>query len=173
MNNQKKEMMRCGRGIAITTLEITRAMDDCAPTSATTTLKKYMERNYEIVLTYNATHKGANPTWVNVSSSDTVESFHVNFNTKNGFNQRTIRDSSYLEIVATNTHQYYFNASGSFDPDGTIVSYEWDFGDGCSDEGIFFEHIFLEHGTYMVTLTVIDDDGAIAKEMLMVEVCPT
>ena len=54
-----------------------------------------------------------------------------------------------------------FDASESNDPDGEIVSYLWDFGDGASAEGMTVEHVFPQQQTeYLVTLTVIDDNGA-------------
>ncbi|HIE31859.1 MAG TPA: PKD domain-containing protein [Methanosarcinales archaeon] len=52
-----------------------------------------------------------------------------------------------------------FDGSGSDDPDGTIVSYEWDFGDGETGAGANPAHIYAQDGTYTVTLTVTDDDG--------------
>jgi len=55
-----------------------------------------------------------------------------------------------------------FDASASTDPDGSIVSYEWDFGDGnitkTTEEKI--NHSYSEAGNYNVTLTVKDDKGA-------------
>ncbi|HET7735751.1 MAG TPA: PKD domain-containing protein [Nocardioidaceae bacterium] len=53
-----------------------------------------------------------------------------------------------------------FDASGSSDSDGEIVSYVWDFGDGSTGEGAQAMHSFAATGTYPVTLTVRDDDGA-------------
>ena len=54
-----------------------------------------------------------------------------------------------------------FNASSSHDPDGLIISYTWDFGDGnttiISDPVII--HCYASIGTYNVTLTVTDNDG--------------
>ena len=53
-----------------------------------------------------------------------------------------------------------FDGSGSYDPDGVIVSYLWDFGDQNSASGISVNHVYRQVGTYVVTLTVEDDDGA-------------
>ena len=52
-----------------------------------------------------------------------------------------------------------FDSAGSSDPDGSISSYAWDFGDGGNAAGSTAGHIFAE-GTYTVTLTVTDDEGA-------------
>jgi PKD repeat protein len=53
-----------------------------------------------------------------------------------------------------------FNGSGSYDPDGTIVLYEWDFdGDGTTDAtGVTASYHFAV-GDHTVTLTVTDDYG--------------
>ncbi len=53
----------------------------------------------------------------------------------------------------------YFDASESYDPDGTIVSYTWDFGDASTATGVTAEHAYSESGTYTITLTVTDNDG--------------
>lgn len=53
-----------------------------------------------------------------------------------------------------------FDGSGSMDPDGTIVAYDWDFGDGGTGTGISPMHTYAAGGIYTVTLTVTDDDGA-------------
>ncbi|MHA1710684.1 MAG: PKD domain-containing protein [Candidatus Freyarchaeota archaeon] len=52
-----------------------------------------------------------------------------------------------------------FNASDSYDPDGTIVRYMWSFGDGAFGEGVTAEHTYLQEGAYTVVLTISDDDG--------------
>lgn len=56
--------------------------------------------------------------------------------------------------------QISVNASGSSDPDGSIVSYAWNFGDGGTGSGQSATHTYASAGTYNVTLTVTDDDGA-------------
>jgi PKD repeat protein len=53
-----------------------------------------------------------------------------------------------------------FDATGSSDPDGAIVSYAWDFGDGGQSTQATPSHQFGSAGTYHVTLVVTDDDGA-------------
>jgi PKD repeat protein len=53
-----------------------------------------------------------------------------------------------------------FDASGSSDGDGTIVSYAWDFGDGSTGGGATVDHSYDQAVTYSVVLTVTDDDGA-------------
>jgi len=52
--------------------------------------------------------------------------------------------------------------SSSYDPDGIIVDYHWDFGDGYSISGIFEKkvtHKFDNPGTYEVILNVLSSDG--------------
>ena len=53
-----------------------------------------------------------------------------------------------------------FNASGSSDPDGSIVSFGWEFGDGTTGSGMSTSHAFSSPGSFLVRLTVTDDDGA-------------
>jgi PKD repeat protein len=53
-----------------------------------------------------------------------------------------------------------FDGSGSSDPDGGIVGYGWDFGDGASEHGATVGHAYSHAGTYTVTLTVTDNGAA-------------
>ncbi|RMH87867.1 MAG: PKD domain-containing protein [Calditrichaeota bacterium] len=53
-----------------------------------------------------------------------------------------------------------FSSAGSNDPDGSIVSYLWDFGDGNTSTQANPTHTYATAQTYTVTLTVTDDGGA-------------
>lgn len=52
-----------------------------------------------------------------------------------------------------------FDGSTSTDPDGRIVSYVWNFGDGGIGYGRNIKHTYVAAGSYPATLTVIDDNG--------------
>ncbi|HJH27295.1 MAG TPA: hypothetical protein C5S37_11150 [Methanophagales archaeon] len=55
-----------------------------------------------------------------------------------------------------------FNASSSYDPDGNITNYEWDFGDGNNTNTTepIITHSYVSAVTYNINLTVTDDGGA-------------
>ncbi|WP_230976431.1 PKD domain-containing protein [Georgenia wutianyii] len=61
---------------------------------------------------------------------------------------------------------------GSSDEDGEVVSHEWTFGDGASASGAETSHTYAQAGTYDVTLTVRDDDGATTSLTRQVTVAP-
>jgi len=63
-----------------------------------------------------------------------------------------------------------FDGSMSYDGDGDIISYQWDFGDGSSGAGISTTHTYTVAGNYTAWLTVTDDDGATASEAELITV---
>ena len=67
-----------------------------------------------------------------------------------------------------------FDATGSFDPDGRIATYEWDFdGDGLFDQATtdpVVSYTFGTAGFKTVTLRATDDEGAIARTTLTLNV---
>ena len=65
-----------------------------------------------------------------------------------------------------------FLSTGSTDPDGTIVSYNWTFGDGSAGTGVSTTHTYTTNGSMTVTLTVTDDDGATNSTTVTVTVSP-
>ncbi|MCJ7614210.1 PKD domain-containing protein, partial [Candidatus Bathyarchaeota archaeon] len=79
---------------------------------------------------------------------------------KNVSNRAPVASFTESVTVVAQGEMISFDASGSYDPDGTIVAYLWDFGDGNTATGVTVDHAYSEAGTYTVTLTVTDDDGA-------------
>ena len=65
----------------------------------------------------------------------------------------------WLPEVPTDAEEVTFRATGS-DPDGEIISWSWAFGDGSTADVQNPVHHFADDGTYPITLTVGDDDGA-------------
>jgi len=63
-----------------------------------------------------------------------------------------------------------FDAVDSFDPDGTIVSYMWDFGDGETGSGVSPEHTYKKPGRYNVTLVLTDNNGNTYSKTITVNV---
>jgi PKD repeat protein len=56
-----------------------------------------------------------------------------------------------------------FDASASADADGSVVSYDWTFGDGTSATGATTSHTYTAVGSYTATLFVTDDEGAVGS----------
>ncbi len=64
----------------------------------------------------------------------------------------------------------YLDAGGSQDPDGNIVSYSWDMGDGSTENGVVVQHVYLIPDNYTVQLTVTDDEGGTAQDEIGITV---
>lgn len=61
-----------------------------------------------------------------------------------------------------------FSSDGSMDPDGTIVSYAWQFGDGTSATDANPVKTYENTGTFTAVLTVTDNDGLTATDSVVV-----
>lgn len=66
----------------------------------------------------------------------------------------------------------YLDASQSYDPDGNIIRYDWDFGDGIKETRTSpkVKHVYREPKTYNITLKVLDDAGCIDINSTKVDV---
>jgi PKD repeat protein len=72
---------------------------------------------------------------------------------------------------AVDTHEIIeFDASASYDPDGVIVGFLWDFDDGTSATSPAVAHAFADNGVYEVTVTVTDDDGGATSQQAVTTV---
>ena len=66
-----------------------------------------------------------------------------------------------------------FSSAGSHDPDGSIVAYEWDFGDGSAVvSGASASHVYTNAGSYTAQLKVTDNGGLSATRSLTITVQP-
>jgi PKD repeat protein len=62
------------------------------------------------------------------------------------------------------------SGAASSDPDGDVLTYAWDFGDGTTGTGATPQHTYADNGNYIVTLTVTDPAGAEATTTTSVTV---
>jgi RHS repeat-associated protein len=84
-------------------------------------------------------------------------------------NQPPVANAGGPYSVSANT-PIQFNGTTSSDPDGTITSYQWNFGDGSTGNGVTTTHTYLVPSSYTVTLTVTDNLGATAANSVNVNV---
>lgn len=88
------------------------------------------------------------------------------YNIDGGINQdryplgyfNSIVNYTYSPIIPNAGELVQFNST-SFDPDGIITSWLWDFDDGNTNSTENTTHSFTSNGTYTVTLTVTNEDG--------------
>ena len=76
-----------------------------------------------------------------------------------------VEDEKPVAIIAANRTTgdpnwlFNFNGSGSYDDETNITTYDWNFGDGNTEQNMSAEHSWIQPGAYNVTLTVTDTDG--------------
>ena len=62
----------------------------------------------------------------------------------------------------------FFDGGSSSDPDGDVLSFEWDFGDGNTGEGIRPNHFYDTVGNFTVTLVVSDSGNLSSSDQIWV-----
>jgi len=75
-----------------------------------------------------------------------------------------------LNQVAQTYEVIAFDGSASYDPDGYIVNYTWDMGDGAKHFNASFQYFYTNNKVYTVRLTIIDDEGAWNSSTMQVTV---
>lgn len=85
-------------------------------------------------------------------------------------NEKPVADAAASPVTGKFPLTVNFNGSGSYDPDGTITSYTWDFGDGASAGGATAAHVYTSIGAYAATLTVTDNQGASDSATVLITV---
>lgn len=123
----------------------------------------------------NPSHKYSNPgtytAELTVTDNDgetSTYSIDINVNEKPFASFSASPTSGTVPLLVTFT-------SSSYDSDGYIRFYHWDFGDGGTSSGALqssFSRVFLTSGTFSVKLTVTDDDGAQDTEIRTITVLP-
>jgi PKD repeat protein len=63
-----------------------------------------------------------------------------------------------------------FNSAGSADPDGSITSFAWTFGDGATGAGATISHTYQNAGSYTAVLKVTDNQGATGTTSVAINV---
>jgi PKD repeat protein len=86
-------------------------------------------------------------------------SIHADFVEEASINQPPIADFDVDFSSGVAPLNVSFDASNSYDPDGYITSYNWDFKDGATDSGEAITHTFNSAGSYNVKLIVTDNKG--------------
>ena len=85
-------------------------------------------------------------------------------------NQAPTADISAVPVNSASLLTMSFDASGSSDPDGSIVNYDWNFGDGTVGSGKTAAHTYTTAGQYTAVLTVTDNDGATDTDAVVITV---
>ena len=63
-----------------------------------------------------------------------------------------------------------FDGSSSYDSDGSILSYSWDFGDGGTASGAIVTHTYTTSGNFTARLTVFDNSGNAGSSTEIIQV---
>lgn len=155
-------------GILVNETSVTRQPGNPNEQAKTITMCRYLDyfdKNYTIMLVYDATHQGENPTTLTFGSGNNTLEYFITFNANNGYHQEIIIEPSYLKNVVQNNTLYYFDASNSYDIDGEIANYTWVFRDTggypLSEDigyGVLVSHQYPSVDQYTVSLTITDDD---------------
>jgi len=83
-------------------------------------------------------------------------------------NNPPVADASNSQLIGVVDEEVRFDATKSFDSDGVIVNYSWDFDDRSFGYGSQIKHSYHEEGNYHVSLQVRDDFGSTNKDIIQI-----
>jgi PKD repeat protein len=108
-------------------------------------------------------------TWDEASQNYFVELNFTCITSSQSSNQPPVADAGPDQTVSAG-QLVNFSGEGSYDPDGNIENYVWDFGDGSVGTGITISHTYDNPGIYTVTLSVTDDNGSVGTDTAVITV---
>lgn len=122
------------------------------------------------------------------SSNDLSKGVHtINFQVKDNDNRWSNQDTETI-IISDSAYNFppiaksggpysgYANkkinidGSNSYDSDGSIVEYLWDFGDNTTGTGKYQKHTYSYQGNYSIKITITDDDGYVSTDSTYVNI---
>ncbi|HEX3908698.1 MAG TPA: PKD domain-containing protein [Mycobacteriales bacterium] len=118
---------------------------------------------------WTGTQAGGTPTVLTTGDTDWASRAMFMLDDATHPNQPPV--AAFQPTCSTTTTSCTFDASSSLDPDGSITDYAWTFGDGSAEDhsdASLFSHNYSKAGSYTVTLTVTDNDGATATKTIQV-----
>ncbi|MBE0643357.1 MAG: PKD domain-containing protein, partial [Bacteroidetes bacterium] len=125
------------------------------------------------------TGEGSSPKGLSILGSRLLfVAYHPNFgnewwvyNTVN--NQSPVASASATPQTGDAPLTVQFSSVGSYDPDGTITGWLWDFGDNATSTSANPQHVYQYPGTYVAELTVFDNYSATATDVVTITVTGT
>jgi PKD repeat protein len=128
---------------------------------------------YGSIVSHQYTSSGTYTVYLHVTdNSDNIGSTSQNITIDD--NESPTASFVYSPTSPVINEPVYFNAAQSTDPDGSISSYQWNFGDGnnVSSQENQVEHTYDTSGTYTVVLVVTDDSentGSVSKTLTVTD----
>lgn len=75
-----------------------------------------------------------------------------------------------MDTIVTTYQNVTFDGSKSYDPDGKIMNYTWNFGDNTLSNNMIDMHYYTNNGVYNASLLVADNDGATSMARINITV---
>jgi hypothetical protein len=123
------------------------------------------DRAAKVGVLYGGTEPGAGPPDGRI--------WHLKLTNTTGSNLSPNAVANVSPASGTTATVFAFDGSASNDSDGSIVSYQWNFGDGSSAGGATTTHQYALGGSYTATLVVTDNQGATGVQSRTISVAGT